>query len=137
MHIPGPDRSIIPPDYGSGERAPQNREEAARQFEEVLIRQMMQTMTRNLFDGSLTGEGGSSWSGAYGDLQSDVLATHLAKELSSSGKLGIAELLIKQWQRAEQAQQLQEDAGTPPHETESPTDSSTPVSGSIHPFTEA
>jgi Rod binding domain-containing protein len=37
--------------------------------------------------------------GAYGEMQGDVLSTELARQFSESGKLGIAELLLKQWER--------------------------------------
>ncbi len=83
-------------------KKPTTPEAAAKQFEEVLIKQMVHTMTKELFDGNLTGDDAPQWMGGYSDMQSDVLAEELAKQLGKSGRMGIAELLIKQWKREEE-----------------------------------
>ena len=80
-------------------RKPDTPEEAARQFEEVLIKQMLHTMTKDLFDSNITGDDAPQWMGAYGEMQGDILSTELARQLGESGKLGISELLLKQWER--------------------------------------
>lgn len=80
-------------------RKPDTPEEAARQFEEVLIKQMLHTMTKDLFDSSITGDDAPQWMGAYGEMQGDILSTELARQLGENGKLGISELLLKQWER--------------------------------------
>lgn len=84
--------------------SPQHRqaktpEAAAQQFEEVLVRQFVRTMTDGLFDSKLTGESGPSWMGAYGDMQQDALVDNLTKHLVDGGALRIRELLLRQWQR--------------------------------------
>ena len=69
-------------------------EEAARQFEAVLTRQFVEIMTKDLFDkeaeGMLSGQA---------DLQKDALTDALTEHLTDSGTLGIAELLLAQWDR--------------------------------------
>lgn len=91
---------------GSGTRAllglrqPRTPEEAAQQFEEILLRQFVHTMTRNLFRSSLDGEEAPGWMESYRDTQRDVLADILARHLAAQDRLGIAELLLRQWQRA-------------------------------------
>lgn len=83
-----------------GLRQPRTPEEAAQQFEEVLLRQFVHTMTRNLFRSSLDGEEAPAWMESYRDTQRDVLADVLARHLAAQNRLGIAELLLRQWQRA-------------------------------------
>jgi flagellar protein FlgJ len=69
-------------------------EEAARQFEAVLVRQFVEVMTKDLFDseseGMLTGQA---------DLQRDTLTDTLTDHLVESGTFGIAELMIQQWKK--------------------------------------
>ncbi len=116
-------------------RKPNSPEEAARQFEEVLIKQMVQSMTKNLFDSSITGDDAPQWMAAYGDMQSDVLSTELAKQLGGSGKLGIAELLLKQWQREEKVD-ANTDSAKPPDHSSDVIDHSTIRTGPVLPYTE-
>ncbi len=111
-------------------KKPQNPEAAARQFEEILVKQMIQTMTKGLFDGGLMGDDAPQWTGAYGEMQSDVLSTELAKQLTAGGKLGIAELLLKQWER-------QGDVEPSPEESDPTINASKPETGSINPYREA
>jgi len=70
-------------------------EEAARQFESVLVRQFVEVMTKDLFDseseGMLTGQA---------DLQRDTLTDTLTDHLVESGTFGVAELMIQQWRDA-------------------------------------
>lgn len=94
IDIPG-GAAGLPPEA----RKPQTPEAAAKQFEQVLIKQMVHTMTKELFDGNLTGDDAPQWMGAYGDMQSDILAEELARQLSDGGRLGISDLLMKQWKR--------------------------------------
>lgn len=75
-------------------------EEAARQFETILLRQFVQALTRDLFRTSLTGDEAFAWMGSYRDTQRDVLADVLAHHLAEQGRLGIAELLLRQWRQA-------------------------------------
>ena len=70
-------------------------EEAARQFEAVLVRQFVEVMTKDLFDteaeGMLTGQA---------DLQRDTLTDTLTDHLVESGTFGVAELMIQQWKES-------------------------------------
>lgn len=99
MNIEGVDRSHNVPGMGPAARRPRSPEEAAKQFEQILVQQMVRTMTKDLFDGSLTGDDAPQWMGAYNDIQSDVLTTELAQKITHDGRLGIADLLMKQWSR--------------------------------------
>ena len=94
------------------EPKPRTPEEAARQFEEVLVKQMVREMTKGIFDNNLTGDDAPQWMGAYSEMQSDVLTTELAKQLTESGKIGISDLLMKQWKRQD-AEQEQASAVNP------------------------
>ena len=70
-------------------------EAAARQFEAVLVRQFVEVMTKDLFDGDaevgLTGQA---------DLQRDTLTDTLTEHLVESGTFGVADLMIAQWKRS-------------------------------------
>lgn len=70
-------------------------EEAARQFEAVLVRQFVDVMTKDLFkseeEGMLTGQA---------DLQRDTLTDTLTDHLVESGAFGVADLMMSQWRRA-------------------------------------
>lgn len=79
----------------TADSTPADPEAAAAQFEAVLVRQFVEVMTRDLFDGEsegmLTGQA---------DLQRDTLTDALTDHLVESGTLGIADLLLAQWGRA-------------------------------------
>ena len=77
-------------------RSAESPEEAARQFESVLVRQFVEVMTRDLFKagaegGMLTGQA---------DLQRDTLTDVLTEHLVDSGTFGVADLMMRQWTRA-------------------------------------
>lgn len=67
-------------------------EEAAKQFEAVLVRQFVDTMTESLFQSE---SGGAMKTQA--DAQRDALATALTDELVESGALRFRDLLLRQW----------------------------------------
>ncbi len=113
-------------------KKPHTPEEAARQFEEVLIKQMVHTMTKELFDSKLTGDDAPQWMGAYSDMQSDILTEELAKQLSASGRMGISELLIKQWKRQEELDAPEETLPAPPDTNDNPLQGI----GPLNPFSE-
>ena len=83
--------------------APRDFNDAAKQFEEVLLRELIAVMTKELFDNSLLGEDAPAWSTSYQDMQRDVVTDQLASQLASSGRIGIARLLIEQHERANTA----------------------------------
>lgn len=77
-------------------------EEAAAQFEQVLIKQFVQNMTKDLFKSSLAGEAGPGWMEGQADLQRDALNDALTEQLARRGTLRFADLLTRQWaQRGE------------------------------------
>lgn len=83
--------------------APERRagtpEEAARQFEAVLVRQFVDTMTDGLFEESFSGEEGPGWMSSQRDVQRDALAEVLTEHLVESGVFRIADLMLRQWSR--------------------------------------
>lgn len=81
----------------SDARTPRSPEEAARQFEALFVRQIVDVMTASLFK-SPAAEGGAA-SDAYADLGRDTLAGVLADRLTEGGRLGLADRLLRQWQR--------------------------------------
>lgn len=78
-----------------GKRA-KNAEEAAQQFEAVLVRQFVKSMTKELFKTSL---GGDSATQATADMQRDALTDALTDDLVQQGAFGIKELLLQHWPR--------------------------------------
>ncbi|NNE70163.1 MAG: peptidoglycan hydrolase [Rhodothermales bacterium] len=95
--------SILPsaaasgPLSGSSPSRPKDPVAAARQFEEVLVREFVRTMTKDLFSGSLSGEGGAGWVKAQGEAQADALTDAVTNHLVDSGTLGISDMLIRAW----------------------------------------
>ncbi len=82
----------LPPGTAQRARTP---EQAARQFEEVLVRQFVQTMTKDLFK-PLDGDGASSLT-AQADIQRDTLNDVLTRQLVDTGSFGVARMLERQW----------------------------------------
>lgn len=80
-----------------GPPKPQNEEEAARQFEEVLVRHLVSSMTENLFKQSLSGEDGPQWMSGYAETQRDVLTDALTDHLIESGTLKLSDMMLRQW----------------------------------------
>lgn len=132
MRIDGFDIPKSPVGMPPAAKKPQNPEEAAKQFEEVLIKQMVHTMTKELFDSNLTGDDAPEWMGAYSDMQSDILTEELAKQLSESGRMGISKLLLKQWKREGMTPDEADVAPvTPPDNMKT-----NPGTGPVNPYTE-
>ena len=73
-------------------RDPSTPEEAAEQFEAVLVRQFVATMTKGLFQSESSGAGT-----AQTDAQRDAMTTALTDELVESGALRFRDLLLRQW----------------------------------------
>ena len=72
-------------------------EEAARQFEAILVRQFVTAMTDGLFKASLSGEEGPGWMKGQQDTQRDIMTDVLTDHLVESGALRISDLLLRQW----------------------------------------
>ncbi len=75
-------------------RSPQG---AARQFEEVLVKQFVQTMTKDLF--KPMGDTGASHLAAQADNQRDTLNDVLTRHLVDAGSFGVARMLERQWEQ--------------------------------------
>ena len=73
-------------------------EEAAKQFEAILVRQFVATMTDGLFKSGLEGDDGPGWMKGQQDAQRDVLTDVLTEHLVESGALRISDLLVRRWQ---------------------------------------
>jgi len=65
---------------------------AARQFEAIILRQLLTPAIEPMMSNGLGGEGSSSGGGVYGYLVTDVLAN----SLSQGGGLGLSRMLEKQ-----------------------------------------
>lgn len=72
-------------------------EEAAKQFEAILMRQFVASMTDGLFKASLSSDDGPGWMKGQQDMQRDVLTDVLTEHLVESGALRISDLLLRQW----------------------------------------
>lgn len=122
MRISDTPPPVVPP--APAFRRARSPEEAAKQFEEVLVKQFVRTMTDGLFESSLSGENGPSYVGAYGDMQKDALADELAQHLVKSGTLRISEMLLRQWKRSGQIPEDDPASDAPPHGKTLPGDPS-------------
>ena len=91
--------SIQPaPGSSDAQRPATTPEEAAKQFEEILVRQFVAAMTDGLFKDSLAGEDGPGWMKGQQDTQRDVMTDVLTRHLVESKALRISELLVRRWQ---------------------------------------
>ncbi len=84
--------------------APQRAEtpqQAAEQFEEVLVKQFVQTMTKDLFKPM---DGSPSHLSAQADMQRDTLNDVLTRQLVANGSFGVARMLERQWAQQGQIQ---------------------------------
>ncbi len=82
-------------------RGAKTPEEAAQQFEAILVRQFVTVMTDGLFKTSLSGDEGPGWMKGQQDAQCDIMTDVLTDHLVESGVLRISDLLLRQWQRDE------------------------------------
>ncbi|GIV59742.1 peptidoglycan hydrolase [Rhodocaloribacter litoris] len=94
IHDPLPPLPGFP---GANPRRPSTPEEAARQFEHLLARQLAHAMTDGLFKTGLAGENGPGWMASYQQTQRDVLTDVLAKHLVEQGALRLTDLLTRRW----------------------------------------
>ncbi|MFT4604729.1 MAG: hypothetical protein ACI9W4_001462 [Rhodothermales bacterium] len=83
-----------------GPQVPKDPAAAARQFEEVLVREFVRNMTKDLFTGGLGGKDSPGWVKAQGSAQSDALTDAVTKHLVDSGTLGIKDMLMRKWGEA-------------------------------------
>ena len=93
-----PSGSIQPLNSGEVSRGTvTSPEEAAKQFEAILMRQFVSVMTKGLFEESLAGDEGPGWIKGQQDTQRDVMTEVLTQHLVESGALRISDLLLRQW----------------------------------------
>ena len=85
------------PSVPTGPPAGQTPEEAAEQFEHILVKQFVSEMTKGLFEQSLAGDEGPGWMDSYSQQQGDVMADVLTEHLVETGAMGIREMLLRQW----------------------------------------
>lgn len=71
-------------------------EEAAEQFEALLVRQFVDAMTKDLFKSTLVGGGIPE---AQADAQREAMVNALTEELVESGAMLFRDLLLRQWQQ--------------------------------------
>ena len=74
-----------------------NPEEAAKQFEKVLVQQFVQVMTEQMFNSNLGGEDGPGWMKSFGNQQRDTLTNILSEHLVEKGTFDISSTILKQW----------------------------------------
>ncbi len=88
------DRIQSPAPLQAAPSRPSQADAAASQFEEVLVKQFVTTMTKELFEPM---EGGPGWMGSQADLQREALADVLTSHLVESGALRVGDLVRRQW----------------------------------------
>lgn len=74
-----------------------NPEEAAKQFEQILLKQFVREMTSELMQSPLSGEDGPGWMATQRGHQQDAFGDMLATQLAESESFNISKLLIDQW----------------------------------------
>ncbi len=118
-----PPSGAAAPGRGPGEEeAPSTPQEAARKFEEVLVRQFTKVMTDDMFSSSLSGEGGGKWMESQRDRQRDWMTDMITEQLVDSNSLGISETLAQKWDAA--GSTAESDAASPTSVDPAPPDES-------------
>ncbi len=83
---------------GVGESDPPDTlKEAASKFEEVLVRQFVEVMTKDMFSSSHAGKGGGNWMQSQRDRQRDLMTDMIADRLANADTLKISEKLAQDW----------------------------------------
>ena len=88
---------------------PGNKEQTALEFERLFAHHMVREMTKGLFEHQ-----GNSVVGNSGNFYRDFITGTLADELAEERRLGMADLIIKHWDREGifQQTQMEEEHGT-------------------------
>lgn len=81
----------------TGGASPESPEEAAQAFEKVLVRRLVQTMTKNMFESGLSGDAGPGWMQGQRNQQRDLLTDVLADHIVDARTLGISDMLLRDW----------------------------------------
>ena len=74
-----------------------NAEEAAKEFEKILVKQFVQVLTEQMFESNLAGEDGPGWMKSYGNQQKQTLTDILSDHLVEKGTFNISSVILKQW----------------------------------------
>lgn len=98
------------------QRKTRTPEEAARQFEEILVRQYVGELTKGLFEEGLSGDDGPGWIQSQSQIQRDALTDTLTKYFVESGTLKLSDHLLRQWHRQEASSELLDTPATPPED---------------------
>lgn len=77
--------------------APESPEEAADQFEKVLVRQFVKVMTEDMFSGSHAGEGGGKWMESQRDRQRDLMTDMITDRITEANTLEVSKTLERKW----------------------------------------
>ena len=81
-------------------KARQRAESVAHQFEDVLVRSLVSAMRQTA---TIDGEGGGMFGGEPGaDTYADWFDEHVASELGRSGRIGVADVLMREFERWKQ-----------------------------------
>lgn len=76
----------------AGKPSPAEVQKAARQFEAIMVRQLLAPSIQPLMEGGLGGAGGGQGGGVYGYLLTDTLAT----SVTQGGGLGLSNVIARQ-----------------------------------------
>lgn len=92
-------RSAHPPTGAPSASAdqPDSPEDAAKAFEQVLVRRFVKVMTEKMFDNTLSGEDGPGWMNSQRDQQRDVLTDVLTDHIVESDTMGLRDMLLRNW----------------------------------------
>lgn len=89
------------PTTGIGDSDPPSTpQEAAAQFEKVLVRQFVKKMTEDMFSSSFAGEGGGNWMESQRDRQRDMMTDMITDRIVEADTLQVSESLANEWEDA-------------------------------------
>jgi len=75
----------------------ESREEVAKEFEKVFVRQFVDVMTEEMFTGSLAGEGGRNWMSTQRSRQRQMMTDMITDQIVEAGDLQLSEKLLRRW----------------------------------------
>lgn len=88
------------PSAGPEDRQPTTPKEAAEQFEQILLKQFVDVMTKGMFKTTLSGDKGPGWMKSQRNTQRDMMADILSNHLAKSGAINLSEHLMQEWNAA-------------------------------------
>lgn len=75
----------------------QSAEDAAKQFEKILVQEFVKVMTEQMFESNLAGENGPGWMKSYGKQQQQTMTEILTDHLVEKGTFDISTTILQQW----------------------------------------